>query len=286
MRVSWVGKITKTLTGYYPRQLRALLTHYSRVSGIAPGHRDYERFVILGTGRTGSNFLQSLLNSHSEIIAFGELLQTFDVIRWDYDHYRRDAPRRQLSACQDDPIGFLETHVFARFPEGISAVGFKLFYTHAQHTRQKSVWTHLRDRQDMKIIHLKRRNVLRAYLSHKVAIESGRWRDLSGEPGGSSISIQLDYEDCQQKFAETRKQEDEHDILFANHDKIDVYYEELSRDYTSEMRRVQEFLDVEYQVVVPATRKQARQPLSIAISNYDELKARFKGTPWEGFFED
>jgi hypothetical protein len=67
---------------------------------------------------------------------------------------------------------------------------------------------------------------------------------------------------------------------------MDPFYEELSLDYSSEMRRVQRFLDVEYQFVVPATHKQARLPLSVAISNYDALKARFKGTPWEAFFED
>ncbi|MGD1995082.1 MAG: hypothetical protein PVI59_17965, partial [Anaerolineae bacterium] len=54
MRVSRVGRLTKALTGHYPRQLLALVTHYARVSGIAPGHVDYERFIILGTGRTGS----------------------------------------------------------------------------------------------------------------------------------------------------------------------------------------------------------------------------------------
>jgi LPS sulfotransferase NodH len=286
MRVSRVGRITKALTGYYPRQLQALITHYSRVSGITPGHLDYERFIILCTGRTGSSFLQSLLNSHSQVVAFGEIFQSFDAIRWDYGSYRREAPRRQLSACQDDPIGFLETHVFAKFPKEVAAVGFRLFYTHAQHPRQRCLWPYLRDYKEFKIIHLKRRNVLRAYLSHKTAKASGRWRDLAGESGDDRISIYLDHDDCLRKFTETRNQEEKHDVLFASHDKIDLFYEELSRDYRGEMRRVQQFLGVDYQEVVPATYKQARQPLSAAISNYHELKEGFKGTPWEGFFED
>ena len=283
---SRVGRVTKRLTGYYPRQLQALITHYSRVSGLAPGHLDYGRFIMLGTGRTGSQFLQSLLNSHSQVVAFGEIFQNFDVIRWDYGSYRREAPRRQLAACQNDPIRFLETHVFAKFPKGISAVGFRLFYSHAQNTKQRCLWPYLQGRRDLRIIHLKRRNALRAFLSHRTAKETGRWRDVSGEPGGDGISIYLDHDDCLRWFTETRFQEEKHDVLFADHRKIDLFYEELSRDYASEMRRVQEFLGVEYQKVVTATHKQARRPLSTAISNYDELKEEFKGTSWEAFFED
>jgi LPS sulfotransferase NodH len=253
---------------------------------MAPGHLDYERFIILGQARTGSTFLQSLLNSHSQIVAFGEIFRRFDAIFWDYSSYPRNVPRRQLCAFRDDPIGFLETHVYAKFPKGISAVGFKLFYAHARHTRQRPLWTYLRDRRDLKIIHIKRRNVLRTHLSLETAKMVGRWRDLSVEPAGDDISILLDYDECLRKFAETREQERAHDILFANHAKMDLFYEELSRDYTSEMRRVQQFLGVECQVVAPTTHKQARRPLSVAISNYDELAARFKDTPWEAFFDD
>ena len=286
LRVSPAGRITKALTGYYPRQLQALIEHYSRVSGIAPGHRDYQRFIILGTGRTGSNFLQSLLNSHSQIVAFGEIFQSYDAIRWDYVSYPLEAPRHQLSLCQRDPIRFVETHVFARFPKEISAVGFRLFYSHAQHPSQRCLWPHLRDCKDLKIIHLKRRNVLRRYLSHRVAKESGRWRVLSGQTGGDTVSVRLDYDDCLQWFTKTREQEQKHDVLFADHDMIDLFYKDLSRDYAGEMRRVQQFLGVEYQQVIPATHKQAKRPLSAAISNYHELKQEFKGTPWEEFFED
>jgi len=51
------------------------------------------------------------------------------------------------------------------------------------------------------------------------------------------------------------------------------------------MKRIQEFLGVDYEAVQPATYKQSRLPLAVAISNYAELKERFNGTPWEMFFE-
>ncbi len=67
---------------------------------------------------------------------------------------------------------------------------------------------------------------------------------------------------------------------------IDVVYESLSHNYVDEMKRIQGFLGVSYQYVIPATHKQARFSLSETISNYFELKERFQGSNWEEFFED
>ena len=52
------------------------------------------------------------------------------------------------------------------------------------------------------------------------------------------------------------------------------------------MKRVQDFLGVQYETVKPSTYKQSHQSLSDSISNYWGLKERFTGTPWEEFFED
>jgi LPS sulfotransferase NodH len=284
--VSIIGRITKTLTGCYPRELLTFIQHYTRVRGITPGHLDYQQFIILGQERTGSSFLQSMLNSHRQIVTFGEIYQRFDAICWDYRGYRRDLPKSRLFAFQNDPIGFLETHVFSKFPRHIAAVGFKLFYTHARHPQQKTLWSYLRDHQDIKIIHIKRRNVLRTYLSLETAKKMHKWRDVTGTAVKEQTSIALDYEGCLAKFIDTKKQELKYDLFFDDHEKIEIFYEELAPGYQREMRHIQQFLGVEHQDVSPATHKQARLPLSDAILNYDELKARFRGTSWEVFFED
>ena len=69
-------------------------------------------------------------------------------------------------------------------------------------------------------------------------------------------------------------------------EKIEVLYENLSRDYVKEMKRVQKFLDVEHEFLRPLTQKRSNQPLSKEIKNYFELKEQFKETPWSEFFED
>ena len=53
--------------------------------------RDYVRFVILTTGRSGSTWLVEALNSHDEIVCFGSLFEVnADYVSFDtpgYDNF-------------------------------------------------------------------------------------------------------------------------------------------------------------------------------------------------------
>jgi len=254
--------------------------------GLADGHSDYCRFIILGTARSGSNFLRGLLNSHTQIVAFGELFRSHDSIGWElppYDTYLQS--RRLISLMHSNPGGFLEKKVFTRFPRHIAAVGFKIFYYHAQDDSRTGVWAYLRDRKDLRIIHLKRHNTLRVIISLKKAFVTNRWTNTTGIEEGSPV-LPLDYEECLEAFTWAQETKRRYDTYFKDSNKLDVCYETLSSHYEREMKRVQEFLGTDFEAVKPATFRQAHQPLSQTISNYWELKERFTGTPWEVFFED
>jgi len=254
--------------------------------GVLEGHSDYCKFIILGEGRSGSTFLRGLLNSHSQIIAFGELFRFYDSIGWDlppYDQYLQS--RSLISFMQSNPVRFLEEKVFRKFPKQVSAVGFKIFYYHAQEDSRKMVWPFLRDQKDLRIIHIKRNNTLRVVLSLKKAFMTNKWANTTGV-AEEDPTIALDYEECLWRFTWAQEAKKRYDTFFEGHPKIDVLYEDLANHYQSEMKRVQEFLGVHYEDVRPSTYKQSRQVLSKAISNYFELKEKFKSTPWEEFFED
>ena len=263
------------------RNMRKLWPFYLNVE--VNGHSEYVRFIILGRERTGSTFLRSLLNTHRRIIAWGEIFRDYNAICWDYPLFPQY--RSLLSLILSDPIRFLERKVFKRLPLLISAVGFKIFYHHAQNESWKPVWTYLRSQKDLRIIHLKRQNILKTYLSYKKAELTNSWLNMF-RPEADNLQILLDYEQCLQTFSYTREQERKYDLFFADHRKIEVLYENLSANYHRETKRIQEFLGVDDETVEPVTYKQAAQPLSVAISNYFELKERFSGTPWEAFFED
>lgn len=168
--------------------------------GLLDGHSDYCKFIILARGRSGSNFLRGLLNSHSGVITFGELFRFCDSIGWEFPEYDRYLQSRNLiSLMQKDPCKFLETDVFRKFQKGILAVGFKIFYYHAQEDPRKNVWTYLKNRKDLKIIHLKRNNTLRVIFSLKKASKTNKWTNTTGEIE-EDFTVPLDYEECRQAF--------------------------------------------------------------------------------------
>jgi LPS sulfotransferase NodH len=251
--------------------------------GLLAGHDDYTRFIILGRSRSGSNFLRGLLNSHSQIVALGELFQNKQAIGWAYPGYQQGGS--MVNLFHNEPVRFIETRVFRRFPKAINAVGFKIFYYHAQDVKWKPVWKHLVDQTSLRIIHIKRRNILRTHLSRKQAGRTDAWVNTTGSSDSRPPEI-LDYDECLKDFQQTRTYEEQNDKLFQGHPLTDVFYEDLADDYRKEMLRIQEFLGVVKEDVKPQTFKQSSQPLSQAIANYAQLKARFAGSQWASFFED
>ncbi|HLP47085.1 MAG TPA: hypothetical protein VK469_14125, partial [Candidatus Kapabacteria bacterium] len=131
--------------------------------------REYVKYIILGHPRTGSNMLRGLLNENRHVVAFGELFRFNDSIGWDYPGHHHKA-KIELQLINDDPIEFLQKKVFINFPHPVKAVGFKIFYFHAHSENWKPVWTYLHEQKNIKIIHIKRENVLKTHLSHTRAL--------------------------------------------------------------------------------------------------------------------
>jgi LPS sulfotransferase NodH len=262
-----------------PYYLNALL----RRAGLAETHRDYRPFVVVSRARTGTNMLRSILNGHGHVLAFGEVFRSPEFIGWALPGYPRIGPlRRRLVR---EPVRFLDEVVFGAYPRRFEAVGFKLFYTHARQPDWLPVWDRLQERRDVVVIHMRRRNVLKAVLSFQRAARTGVWESRGRrvrDPG----PIALDYGHCRYVFEQDRRGEEECAARFAGHPRLDLLYEDLVRDRPGQMQRVYEALGVAPRDVAPATRRQGTRPLSESIANYADLKARFAGTPWEAYFED
>lgn len=250
---------------------------------LLTGHSAYTKFIVLGRSRVGSNFLRGLLNSHPQITTYGEIFRDIDSSDWDHLGYFQSA--KMIDLLRNDPVKFLQTKLFGKYPRSIAAVGFKIFYYHAHNNGEAPVWSFLQDRKDVRVIHLKRRNILKTHLSRQKAAVTDSWVNTSRSKEVQP-AIRLDYEACLQDFNQTRAWEEEYDRLFAHHPKIEVIYEELAGNYQAEMARLQEFLGVDIEPVAPTTYQQSSQPLAQAIANYAELKEQFADTPWAEFFTD
>ena len=251
-------------------------------SHIIPSHKGYQKFILMGMPRSGSNFLVSSLRSRKNIIAYGELFSEKSHkrrdIQWDTPGYT--ATEEALMLRDTDPVAFLESMVFKRMPTRVEALGFKLFYHHADENWE-CVWPYLKE-QDLKVLHLKRRNYLKVLLSISVAMRTGQFL-IENKEKLRQQAIALDYDECLHWFEMTKAWETEFDSYF--NDSLVVFYEDLVKNYSKNMQIIQEYLNVRVGETRSPLKKQARFPLDKAITNFDQLKSGFADSEWAVFFE-
>ena len=180
----------------------------------------------------------------------------------------------------------LNSNIFKHYDKSIRAVGFKIFYQHPVWDQSGNVWTCLQNMDDLKVIHLKRTNILRTLVSRKIASKTDVWKEAnaSGRSDTFDRKVSLSKEECEESFDKTRSWETEGDTRFSNNALLQISYEDLSNDYQNQMQRVQIFLDVTPIELQPQTQRQNPESLRELIINYDELKKTFAGSPWQDFF--
>jgi LPS sulfotransferase NodH len=237
---------------------------------------NYARFIILGEERTGSTYLQMLLASNQSILSLGELFNSDESIR------RKGIDLGSPIAEDDDPIKYLESEVYKKWPKEIKAVGFKLFYTHARHGVWKALWDHIKG-SDIRIIHMKRRNLLDRYVSHKLAERSGDWIRLKKENGVMSEAITLNVSECADAFHKSEWWQKKADEFFRNSQKAILFYEDLCEDPNAESKRIQEFLSLKPQKLTSITEQQRTKKKSEVIVDFYDLKHQFTRGVSEGW---
>ena len=138
--------------------------------------------IILTTQRSGSTFLVECLESHPEVFCLGEMLAGGHVWvpNWVYRWRYAKKAYRYLRSGAFLPIRMMNRH-FARTNRPVLC--FKAMYNHIC-----PPWTvgYLREHTEIRILHLRRHNLLKQYVSHVLLsvkrdkvwdpIQSRRWR--------------------------------------------------------------------------------------------------------------
>ena len=283
--------------------------------GAATVDTPYVRFIILSGPRTGSNLLARSLNSHPEVTCFGEVFNfMIDFVMYNVEGYDNLNPA-DLALQRRDPLQLLRQRVFGAHSQRTRAVGLKFHYD--------QLWGH-QDLQDgltgdkgLRVLHLQRRNLLRALISLKIAEQTGVWvvptgRKLtlanvgkafrhpgwavqklsallprmetakSSAPAGVSISPEELYEYIIRMEITRAKFDD----MFRDHSTHTVLYEDLQRDREAVFNQTQAFLGVEPRPLAAALQKQNPEPLRELLENYDELYEAFGDGDHGWMFED
>jgi LPS sulfotransferase NodH len=267
------------------------------------------RFMILGSARTGSNFLLSLLSSHPSIKTYGELFN-LDML-----------PRDSLTEALNDPVAYLQRRVYKPQGLGISAVGFKMFYDHLKKDyfdkpmqasdtsrrlqekfdrfsafiesaydwdtldkRFRDAWGFLVEDVSLAVIHLKRRNALDTLISLKRAFATNEWWSLKSD-SRPTFAVHLDPEECSRYFQRMSDFQAAADTAFAAHPKIDVIYEDLAERQQDTLKAIFSLLDVPALSLTTRMIKQNQATVQETVANYEQLKNHFRHTQWGALFE-
>ncbi|MFP4120919.1 Stf0 family sulfotransferase [Coleofasciculus sp.] len=288
----------------YKHQLKNWLVD----TNLLPNQQNYQKFVIVCGIRTGSTMLCSLLSKHSQTLMFFELFHHhLESIPFHAPGYRaKSQDKRIVDLRNSDPVEFLKTEIYKPHPQKIQAVGFKLIYTQGRtdnpwwnssdfdrwwkdvgrppswSSTKSDLWSYLKENTDIAIIHMRRKNLLQRIVSTFTAQATGNWG--VGATGGlgdnkKEVKFDLNFDECRQDFEAIRKMEDEADEFFANHKKLVIAYEDLIENMTNTTNNIEEFLGLEIKKLNTETKKQATKLPSEMITNYQQLKEQFSGTP-------
>jgi len=195
---------------------------------------DFTRFVIVCAPRSGSTMLHTYLNSHSQILSHGEII------------------RRRIEQGED--VISIKEFAFSPQSKKIKAVGLKLFYEHMDQKGFKVAFDEVLDDDEIKVIHLQRRDKRKQFLSLRKAEKSGAWSSTLKQKEEVEVSITeqeyVDYEKEQQQLVDRVRER------FAGHEVIEVSYEELVKDPKHELERIQQFIEVEPKKLFTLLQKQ------------------------------
>lgn len=254
---------------------------------------NYKKFMVLSTQRSGTNLLVNLLRSHSNIVCYTEVFKENNRPLWCFQ--KMDMKTYRLS--QKYPVEYLNHFFFRNYSDNVKAVGFKYMYNQLSTQKFKKVVKSFDKEKDF-IVHLKRKNKLRAFLSLKLMEENGISTKLISEnefgkfqnkkPSGRENfkSIYIDSSELKTYINKMSDSERLHDELIKYQNHIVLFYEELLKEMIKTTNQIITNIGLSVEEFIILNEKQNTRLLSESILNYAELKKDFAKTEYATFFDE
>jgi hypothetical protein len=241
------------------------------------------RAVILTTQRTGSTSLVESLRSHPEIECAGEILIGMpDTPRPQYRGRFKEVAKvaRIFTSGAWRPARRME-----RFYAGGKARVrvFKVMYNQLAHP---IALKYLRDNRDIRILHLRRENLLKAYVSRILMRKRDRVQTTTPV---DAIRIRVQSQEAIADMCRARARYERFEALFTRHSRLSLSYETLfdgQRLAEDSARSICDFLDVARRDMTSRLIKLNPESLREMILNYDELAAALSRTEFSGMLTE
>ncbi len=222
------------------------------------GQDTFERFAIVGHARTGSNYLVSGLRSSNSIRVYDEIFAAHNrEIGKDYEKILSVLFRKQLRS--------------------IKVVGFKLFYYHLS----EDEWEKFLSNENIKIIHITRKNTLKTIISLDIAFMTGQWHTSLLRSKAQNKKIVIDVNTLLNRLEQIQAYEETARARFKDRPVLEVAYESLVKNPVDEFKRIGAFLnvnDIDPNKIV--LKKQNPEKLDELIVNYREVAQLLANTKY------
>lgn len=227
-------------------------------------------FLLVSQPRTGSTWTQQQLASHPELTCFGELL-ALNRPRFGNQKNTRALGTAVLER-ETNPVGFLSR----QFADTSTLVGFKLLLFQLEQYPNYSLWPWLLNNGQTKIVYLKRRHVIAAYVSFLLASNNHYWQTT--RPSGQvwdTVTVNLRH--FQTYLEKMQAWETKYLAAVPLRALQVIYYEDV---VAKGLDATLQFLEVSTQTPLQATTlTQGRLPLELIVTNLDEVKSYYEANP-------
>lgn len=230
------------------------------------GRRVFDRFVIIGHARTGSNYLLDGLMSSRSVTAYHEIFA---------DHNRKIGKDFEKILSQ----------LYRKESKNTRIVGFKLFYNHLT----EEEWNKFLAHDEFRVIHLTRANRLRTIVSLDIAFKTDEWTRSSyrREKQTDEKRIILEPSRLIGRLEQIQSQESLARERFKERPTLDVVYEDMVRTPQSIFQAVGLFLDIaDIDISKIKIMKQNPEKLEELIKNFDEVHALLKDSKFSDCLSD
>jgi hypothetical protein len=230
--------------------------------------RNSVKFLLFFIGRTGSTYLTQALSSHPEIAPGAE-----------WEPLAGKDKDQQLRAVRK----FLTQPPYGYHP----AVGFK---TKLKVVESPEGLARLLRELGARIIVLQRRNSIKHVVSqlnaHRIHEATGFWNLYKTEDRLPPATI--DVAEFDRRLEQVEKEKRELETYANNLDLPTLFlnYEDLLVDQRATLERVFSFLGIRFEPTQSKCHKNTSDDLREAVSNIDELRTRYVGTPYEQMFDE
>lgn len=243
--------------------------------------------IILTTQRTGSTFLLTCLDSHPDVCCLGELLVGSRLFRAPDLLYKSRYATKTYRYLRSG--AWYPTRIMRRFLDegrigsrdlGMRPVmAFKVMYNQI-----RPPWTldFLRKRTEIRILHLRRNNLLKVYVSNMLLTvkRDNRWQPHATVPV-APVSLDISSVAALEYMRRAVAEYEAHERLFSDHPRLHLSYESMIDGQTLRAdvaRDVCRFLGVSEHPMKSNLVKVNPERLQDMVANYDEFANAIRKT--------